>query len=107
MQGSAQLSAADFGSLFKEFLERALASETARPEPVFVRRLRTHLGTDPTALPVVRHEFESSELANAQLALEAYLDSDGREADPIGVAGQQARYAVVRLADLLASARTG
>jgi len=42
----------EFGATFKQFMDDAVAA-APRNEPVFLRRLTEHFGSDPRQLPVV------------------------------------------------------
>ncbi len=75
-------------------------------EPVFVRRLREHFGTDPSLLPIVAETFETYEHANVHLALESYVSQDGRSAQILGISGLD-RFSEGALADLVAPTGTG
>ena len=72
-----QVSARDFGAAFKGFLEQA-ATGVPPEEPVFARRFREHLGVDPTTLEIVSQQFEVTDRPNVQVALDAYLEGEGR-----------------------------
>jgi len=52
-------------------------------------RLRDHLGCDPAELPVVSKEIPRWERANLQVALDAYLEEDGRSHEYIGLSVQR------------------
>jgi hypothetical protein len=52
-------------------------------------RVRDHLGCDPAELPVVSKEIPRWERANLQVALEAYLEADGRSHEYIGLSVQR------------------
>jgi len=55
------------------------------PEPVIRRRLREHLGEDPSGLPVVTAELPPFDRPNFQLALERFLEGEGRASELIGL----------------------
>lgn len=55
------------------------------PEPVIRRRLREHLGEDPSGLPVVTADLLLFDRPNFQLALDRFLEGDGRESELIGL----------------------
>jgi hypothetical protein len=59
--------------------------KTRKQEPVLLRRLRKHFGTDPGELPVVEQTFSQYERPNLHLAIEEMLNDPGREADLLGV----------------------
>lgn len=70
------------------------------PQPLFADRLRAHFERDPEALPIVSGEFEAYEHPNLQLAIDAYLDQDGRSAEVLGVIAENKRFGST-LSDLL------
>ena len=105
-QRPSTLSAADFGAAFKGFLEQAVAQAPAQ-EPFFRQRLRAHFGQDPTTLPIVAEEFDPSDHANVQRAVDAFLEGPERTAELLGVLSDQQRYMGLKLTDLLAPARPG
>jgi hypothetical protein len=100
------LSAREFGAAFKGFLEQAV-TEAPEEGSTFRRRIRDHLGVDPTSLAVVTQEFESTDHPNVQLALDAYLEPEPRTAELLGFASPFAGYQPVTLAALLATPRGG
>jgi hypothetical protein len=100
------LSASDFGTAFKGFLEQA-ASGVPTEEPIFARRLRDHLGVDPAALPVVSQEFSITDRPNVQVALDAYLEGKGRSAEILGFVTPYGRLRGSSITDLLARTRGG
>jgi ATPase family associated with various cellular activities (AAA) len=51
-------------------------------------RLREHLGSDPAELPVVSKEISPWERANLQVALDAFLEGEGRAHEYIGLTSQ-------------------
>ncbi len=59
----------DFISSFKGFMDKAVAQAPDKEEPVFLRSLRSHFGTDPKDLPAVKEEFEKADHPNLHLAL--------------------------------------
>jgi ATPase family associated with various cellular activities (AAA)/AAA+ lid domain len=100
------LSAREFGAAFKGFLEQAV-TETPEEGSIFLRRIRDHLGVDPTSLSVVSQEFEGTDHPNVQVALDAYLEPDTRTVELLGFASPFAGYQPVTLATLLAKPRSG
>jgi cell division protease FtsH len=100
------LSASEFGAAFKGFLEQAV-TEGPREEPPFVARIRGHLDADPSALSVVSQQFESTDHANVQVALDALLERDPEAAEILGFASAAAGYFEISLASLLAGPGTG
>jgi hypothetical protein len=76
---------ADFGATFSTFMKR-MNAQAPEEETPFARRLRALFGADPKALPVVAEKFPSSDHANVDLAVEAFLGgSESHEV--VGVAG--------------------
>lgn len=100
-----ELSAREFGGAFKGFLEQV--SRTPAEEPALQRRLREHFGAHPASLQIVAEQFEPSDHPNLQVALDAYLAADSREADLVGVAAEQRRYMGVTMSDLIAPSSSG
>jgi cell division protease FtsH len=78
---------AEFGRLFRRFLDEVLAHAASGPESDLLVRLREHLGRDPRGLPVVTESFPAYDHANVQIALDAYLAEPGRGSELVGVAG--------------------
>jgi hypothetical protein len=72
------LSAREFGTAFKGFLEQA-TSAAAPEESVFAQRLRDHFGCDPLALTIVGQEFPPTDRPNVQIALDELLVGVGYE----------------------------
>jgi len=79
------LSARDFGAAFKGFLEQAV-TDGPEDDPPFVVRIREHVGAEPSALSVVSQEFEYTDHANVQIALDALLNADGGTPEILGFA---------------------
>ncbi|MEZ4571490.1 MAG: hypothetical protein R2849_14400 [Thermomicrobiales bacterium] len=77
------------------------------PTPVFLNLLTDHFGTEAATLPILTEEFDRSEQANVQLALDAYLEPEGRNAQLIGIGGEHKRHRGLGLADLLVVPRGG
>jgi cell division protease FtsH len=100
------LSAHDFGSAFKGFLEQAV-TDAPGAEPPFVRHIREHLGVEPGSLAIVGQDFDSTDHANVQTALDAYLEPETRTAELMGFASALAGYQAVSLAALLVSKPAG
>src|SRR5437870_2072687 len=74
------LSAREFGAAFKGFLEQAV-SDAPADDPFFLGKLRDHFGGDPSELPIVEQEFETTDRPNVQVALDAYLEPERRSAE--------------------------
>lgn len=86
-----ELSPAQFGAAFKAFLEAV--NQAATPvKGTLHERISEHLGVDPALLPVFSEEFDPYEHPNLQVAIDAYLEPEGRSADLIGIAAQQRHY---------------
>ncbi len=66
----------DFITSFKGFMDKAVA-QVPDEEPIFLRSLRTHFGTEPKNLPTVKEEFEKADHPNLHLALTSLLARDG------------------------------
>lgn len=77
----------EFVRQFQRFLHRLDARLPAEKTSVLVRRLTEHLGREPHGLPVVTDSFPVYDHANVQVALDRYLDIEGRGAELIGVGG--------------------
>jgi hypothetical protein len=65
----------DFITSFKGFMDKAVA-QAPTDEPVFLRSLRDHFGTDPKDLPTVKEEFAKADHPNLHLALTSLLGRD-------------------------------
>lgn len=61
-----------FAARFSDFMD-AMREAAEHPESEIVARIRTHLGAEPSELPVTGVDFPSTEHANLQLALDAVL----------------------------------
>jgi ATPase family associated with various cellular activities (AAA) len=104
--GEQPLSARDFGTAFKGFLEQAVSDDPSeKPRPA--TRIRDHLGLEPESLSIVGQDFESTDHANVQVALDAYLESDTRSAELLGLSSPHAGYQALTLAVLLAPQGSG
>jgi len=91
----------DFGAAFKGFLNQ-MAAQAPAEEPVFLRVLRDHFGSDPAGLPIVGEDFASSDHPNVQIAIEDFLASEGCSAELVGVnGGPESAYRGVSLAGLI------
>src|SRR4051794_30760316 len=60
-----------------------------KPAPVLLRRLRKHFGADPADLPVIEYQVVAHERPNLHLAVEELLSQADRQADLLGVVGEQ------------------
>jgi hypothetical protein len=100
------LSAREFGTAFKGFLEQAV-SDAPVEAPPFLALIREHLGAEPGTLPVVSQDFEGTERPNLQVALDAYLEPESRTAELVGVSSPLAGYQAIKLSMLLSPSRGG
>jgi cell division protease FtsH len=81
----------EFGRTFQQFLRSLDARLPAEGPSELVRRLAAHLGREPSGLPVVTGSYPIYDHANVQLALERFLETDGRSAELVGVGGGSMR----------------
>jgi cell division protease FtsH len=79
----------EFGRLFQQFMQ--VAVEQSGGESELLVRLRAHLGVDPVGLPVVAETYPTFDHANVQIALEAYVASEGRSVELVGLGGHGMR----------------
>ncbi|MBB5935404.1 AAA family ATPase [Streptomyces zagrosensis] len=79
---------AEFGRLFRDFLDQVVHREHPDPDRSLDLRLRDHLGQPPERLPIVKANYPSYEHANVHLALERWFGSDGRRHELIGVSAE-------------------
>jgi cell division protease FtsH len=75
------------------------AAAKLKSDPVLLKRLRRHFGTDPAELPIVEQEFAGYERPNLHLALEEMLAQPERQTDQIGILVLE-HYREARLAEL-------
>src|SRR5690349_18019476 len=73
----------DFLTSFKGFMDRAVAQAPVE-EPVFLRMLRTHFGTEPAHVPTVREAFEKADHPNLHLAITGLFTRDGWSSTLVG-----------------------
>ena len=85
------LSPEQFGVAFKAFLE-AMTRVATPADGALHERIGAHLGADPAQLPVFSEEFDPYEHPNVQVAIDAYLETEGRAAELVGVAAQQRHF---------------
>jgi cell division protease FtsH len=91
-----------FANTFGRFLaSMSQVVEGTRESPIR-DLLDGHLGADASVLPVVSEGYPSYDHANLHIALDAYLDGEGRTSELIGLSGQQRRW--MSLSDLIATA---
>lgn len=79
----------EFGRIYQQFMQAAIGQ--SRRESELLVRLRAHLGVEPVGLPVVAETYPTFDHANVQIALEAYVGSEGRRAELVGLGGQGMR----------------
>ena len=92
-----------FGAAFEDFV-RAMTMAAQRGESDVARRLREHLGADPTELPTTAVDFPQTEQANLQLAIEDVL----ADAEILGYTQRRPAFGSVGLAEIVAgSGMTG
>ncbi|HYG73082.1 MAG TPA: AAA family ATPase [Actinomycetota bacterium] len=85
-------------SRFAEEVHRVASQQSVAP----IRDLlAAHLAADPAILPVVAESHAPYDHVNLQVAIEAFLDADGRPHELIGLTGQQRRW--MSLADLISA----
>ncbi|MHC4092759.1 MAG: AAA family ATPase [Planctomycetota bacterium] len=73
--------------------------DESRRELGFRQRLQEHLERDPTGLEVVKEQFPSFDHPNLHLAIEAFLEADGRRAEIVGFTPpRQSEISLVALA---------
>lgn len=98
-----ELNPVQFATGFKAFLE-AVSRSAAPAEGALHEHIAGHLGVDAAQLPVFSEEFDPYEHPNVQVAIDAYLEANGREADLAGVAAQQRHFSEFGLS-MIASQR--
>ncbi len=86
----------------KRLLEWA-EQNAPKPEPAVRRRLRDHLGEDPTELPIISRDLAAWDLPNFQVAIDAW--SVGREVEVVGLPVMQGYRAT--LAELVRTSDWG
>lgn len=79
-----KLSLEDFGASFKGFMDQ-VAAQAPKEEPALFRRMREHLGQDPTILPVLEEKFPAADHPNVQVAVDALVGSEGCSASAAGI----------------------
>src|SRR2546428_1759822 len=90
----------EFGLLFKRFLDD-IVNRAEVPEGPLLKRLRAHLGGEPTRMPVVSEEVQRFEQPNLQIAMDAYLEQPGHSAELIGLAAENKRNWGLGLSDFV------
>src|SRR5438876_10490125 len=90
----------EFGLLFKRFLDD-IVNRAEVPEGQLLKRLRAHLGGEPTRMSVISEEFERFQQANLQVAMDAYVERPGHSAELIGLAAENKRQWGLGLSDFV------
>src|SRR5204862_7852382 len=90
----------EFGLLFKRFLDD-IVNRAEVPEGPLLKRLREHLGGEPTRMPVISEEVQRFEQPNLQVAMDAYLERPGHGAELIGLAAENKRNWGLGLSDFV------
>jgi ATPase family associated with various cellular activities (AAA)/AAA+ lid domain len=76
----------DFAKAFQRMTEWAIGQQYQERSP-FKARLTEHFGEDPATYPLTSEAIAVYDLPNLQLALEAYLEGDGRQHSLVGFGG--------------------
>ncbi len=100
------MSAADFGTAFKGFLEQAVQTAD-EPEPVFSQLLRSHFESEPATLPIVGQAFEASDHPNVQVALDVITGREGCEVDLLGIGSSMTRMLGIGFGELVTPTNAG
>ena len=87
-------------SVFAQFVKQVAGLAAAQTSPL-LERLRSHLAAELAQLPVTVEQFDSFDLPNLQVALDAYLAADGRSAELLGVTMEHKRFMAVGLSELV------
>ena len=97
---------AEFGAVFKSFLEHSVADA---PEPVseLRERLLGHMEKEPEQLEVVSESVAGHDHPNFQVALDSWLAADEHEHELIGVQGNAIGIGMISLPQILARPRSG
>ena len=95
------ISAGEFGTAFKGFLEQA-AAQAPVEEPFFIRRLTEFFGNgDQLQYPIVLQEFPNRDQPNLQRALDGYLGANGRRAEFLGALTANKSFNGISLQELV------
>jgi hypothetical protein len=99
------LSLDQVSELFNEFLMAVArpGRKDAEGRRNLSRRLRDHLGSDPSRWPVVKAAYPPYDLPNVHLALERWFAEDGRTHELIGMVGAR-HHGDLTLGDIIESA---
>ncbi|MFI2027734.1 AAA family ATPase [Streptomyces buecherae] len=82
---------AEFGKLFRQFLDQVVHREHVDPARSLDLRLRDHLGQPPEEAPIVKASYPAYDHANVHLAVERWFTEPGRGHELIGVASESYR----------------
>jgi ATPase family associated with various cellular activities (AAA) len=72
----------------RDLVDWARAHAPAEESPLRTRIVE-HLGCDPAEMPVVSRSFSPWQRANLQVAIDAYLEGEGREHEFVGMSAQR------------------
>jgi len=95
-----EISPAQFSAAFLGFLE-AVQRNLPAAGPVLLDRIRRHLGTEDTSLPVITETFDPYEHPNIQVALDDYIAEVDPSAALVGIAGEQKQYVASALSSIM------
>jgi hypothetical protein len=107
MSDDTPLSIKDFGASFKGFLEQVTREAPPPEDPFFLKKLRQHFGEDPALLPTLSESFATSDHANVQMAMDAYLAGEGRSSELFGMISEHPVYAGMTFSQLIAAPGRG
>ena len=77
----------EFGASFNDFIDQMRSRKKPEEAPFFVRKLRDHFGTEPSALPIVSQPVLLHDHPNLHSAIESYVAASNRSAEVLGVVG--------------------
>ena len=83
---SDEITPRQFAVSYQRFMEWAM-DEARRESSPFKARLTEHFGEDPGTYPLTSDSIAAYDLPNLQLALDAYLETNGRQHSLIGFGG--------------------
>jgi hypothetical protein len=86
--------------VFASFVQQVASAASPESNPL-LDRIHNHLGADPAQLPVTLEQFDTFEQPNLQLAIDAYVDHDGRSAELFGVSVENRRFMAAGLSELV------
>ena len=85
LRGVADLEPSELARAIVELLQWAHEHASEQESDGLAKRLVEHLGGETRGLPVVSRPLEGYQRANFQVAIEAYLSEEGRQAELIGL----------------------